>query len=167
MLINLRNNYKLDKEVSTREKRIISKINLEKLPFNVSIDTFCSRYTEMFLDLEPLFKYQEGDYAMKWCFSTEKKMRVFLLIFQANELGKEIYKESISNSLPQYSYKTIAKIIDDGIEKKYFLNLAPRFTESKDSKIRNIRPSEDLVIEFVNWTIEVISTFSTFQKKYK
>ena len=104
---------------------------------------------------------------MKWCFSTEKRMRVFLLIFQANELGKEIYKESISNNLPQYSYKTIAKIIDDGIEKKYFINLAPRFTESKDSKIRNIRPSENLVVEFVNWTIELISTFSAFQRKYK
>ena len=167
MLINLKDNFKLDKEVSTREKRIISKINLKKLPFNVSIDTFCSRYTEMFLDLEPLFKYQKGDYAMKWCFSTEKRMRVFLLIFQANELGKEIYKESISNNLPQYSYKTIAKIIDDGIEKKYCINLAPRFTESKEFKIRNIRPSENLVVEFVNWTIELISTFSAFQRKYK
>ena len=58
---------------------------------------------------------------MKWCLSTEKRMRVFLLIFEANELGEEIYKESISSKLPEYSYKTIAQIIDDGIKKAIIL----------------------------------------------
>ena len=33
---------------------------------------------------------------MKWCLSLVKRMKVFLLVFEANELGKEIYKESIS-----------------------------------------------------------------------
>ena len=37
--------------------------------------------------------------------------------------------------------------------------------DSKDSKIRNIRPSEELVAEFINWTIEVISTLTNFLKK--
>jgi len=31
----------------------------------------------------------------------------------------------------------------------------------------NIRPSEQLVIEFINWNIEVISVVANFQKKYK
>ena len=121
----------------------------------------------MFNDLRPLFKYQEGEYAMKWCLSTEKKMRVFLIIFEANELGKEIYKESVSNYLPEYSYKTIAQIIDDGISKGYFIKLDARTKKKTDLKIRNIRPSEDLVTEFINWTIDILSTAATFQKKYK
>jgi hypothetical protein len=150
-----------------RDQRILSELNLEKLPFKISINNFSARYVEMFLDMKPLFKYQPGDYAMKWCLSTEKKMKVFLIIFEANELGKEIYKENISNQLPEYSYKTVAQIIDQGIDKKYFLKLAPRNQEIKDSKIRNIRPSEGLVVQFMNWNIELISTFAAFQKKYK
>ena len=51
----------------------------------------------MFEDIKPLFKYKIGDYTMKWCLSTEKKMKIFLLIFEANEYGHEIYKESLSN----------------------------------------------------------------------
>jgi len=149
-----------------RDQRILSKVNLKKLPFEITKENFSARYLEMFLDLKPLFKYQEGDYAMKWCLSTEKKMKVFLLIFEANEQGREIYKENISNKLPEYSYKTIAQIIDQGIAKGFFLKLAPRRCEMKDLKIRNIRPSEELVVEFMNWNIDLVSAISSFQKKY-
>ena len=151
---------------SKRVQRILSQVNLKKLPFKISVDNFSSRYLEMFLDLKPLFKYQKGEYAMKWCLSTEKKIKVFLLIFEANEQGTEIYKENISSQLPEYSYKTIAQIIDQGIAKGYFIKLAPRRCEMKDSKIRNIRPSEELVVEFMNWNIDLISTISGFEKKY-
>ena len=151
---------------SKRDQRILSQVNLKKLPFKISVDNFSTRYLEMFLDLKPLFKYQKREYAMKWCLSTEKKIKVFLLIFEANEQGTEIYKESISSQLPEYSYKTIAQIIDQGIAKGYFVKLAPRRCEMKDLKIRNIRPSEELVVEFMNWNIDLISTISGFEKKY-
>ena len=98
-----------------REKRIISKLNLEKLPYNISADNFCNKYVEIFKDLKSLFKYKKGEYAMKWCLSTEKKLKVFLLIFEANELGEQIYKESVSSQLSEYSYKTVASIIDEGL----------------------------------------------------
>ena len=167
MTIKLNKHLSLSEENNKRTKRIISKLNLKKLPFKITEEQFCSSYTEMFKELAPLFKYQSGEYAMKWCLSTEKRMRVFLLIFEANELGEEIYKESISSKLPEYSYKTIAQIIDDGIKKGYFVKLLPRFQQSTDSKIRNIRPSEDLVIEFINWNIDLLSTFSNFSKKFR
>ena len=158
---------KSDNENLKRDQRILSKVKIQKLPFKITTENFSARYLEMFLDLKPLFKYQEGEYAMKWCLSTEKKMKVFLLIFEANELGNEIYKESISSQLPEYSYKTVAQIIDQGIIKEFFMKLPPRNLNTKDSKISNIRPSEKLVVEFVNWSIEIISAFSEFQKKYK
>ena len=87
---------KLSDEDLRREKKITSKLNLKKLPFKVSKENFCSRYAEMFKEMTPLFKYKEEEYAMKWCLSTEKKMKVFLLIFESNQLGKEIYKEKNS-----------------------------------------------------------------------
>ena len=159
-------NFKYSDENFKRDQRILSQINLEKLPFKISIDNFSARYLEMFLDLKPLFKYQPGEYAMKWCLSTEKKMEVFLLIFEANEQGREIYKENISSLMPEYSYKTIAQIVDQGINKGFFVKLSPRRCKMKDSKIRNIRPSEKLVVEFMNWNIDLISTIAGFQKKY-
>ena len=167
MTFKLNNDLSLSIEDTKRAKRIISKLNLKKLPFKITEEQFCSSYTEMFRELTPLFKYEPHEYAMKWCLSTEKRMRVFLLIFEANELGEEIYKESISDKLPEYSYKTIAQIIDDGIKKGYFINLSPRAIKSTDLKIRNIRPSEDLVIEFVNWNIELLAATSSFLRRYK
>jgi len=167
MALKIDKNLELSSQDLQREKRIVARLNLKKLPFSITQENFCDRYIEMFNDLRPLFKYHEGEYAIKWCLSTEKKMRVFLIIFEANELGKEIYKESVSNRLPEYSYKTIAQIIDDGIKKGYFVKLDPRTKTKNDSKIRNIRPSEDLVTEFINWNIDLISQYSKFQNKYK
>ena len=157
----------LEEQNTKRTNRIISKLNLKKLPFKITEEQFCSSYTEMFKELTPLFKYQPHEYAMKWCLSSEKRMRVFLLVFEANEFGKEIYKESISSEIPEYSYKTIAQIIDDGLKRGYFIKLAPRTKISTDAKIRNIRPSEELVIEFINWNIDLLSTFSNFSKKFE
>ena len=167
MTFKLNKDPALSEQDIKRTKRIISKLNLKKIPFKITEEQFCSSYTEMFRELTPLFKYEPHEYAMKWCLSTEKRMRVFLLIFEANELGEEIYKESISSKLPEYSYKTIAQIIDDGLKKGYFIKLAPRTIISSDAKIRNIRPSEELVIEFVNWNIDLLSTFSNFSKKFR
>ena len=167
MVFRTNKNLELTDQDVKREKRIVARLHLEKLPFKITEDNFCSRYIEMFKDMSPLFRYRSGDYALKWCLSTEKKMKVFLLIFESNELGKEIYKESVSNRLPEYSYKTIAQIIDDGMKKGYYLQMVPRAKKQTDLKIRNIRPSEDLVTEFINWTIDILSTAATFQKKYK
>ena len=162
----IKKTFKLSDEDLRRERKITSKLNLKKLPFKVSKENFCSRYAEMFKEMTPLFKYKEEEYAMKWCLSTEKRMKVFLLIFESNQLGKEIYKEKIANKLPEYSYKTVAQIIDEGIDKNFFVNLPPRAYIVKDAKVRNIRPSEDLVIEFINWHIDLISVLSKFQIKY-
>jgi hypothetical protein len=167
MSLKLKKISSYDEQNTKRTNRIISKLNLKKLPFKITEEQFCSSYTEMFKELTPLFKYQPHEYAMKWCLSSEKRMRVFLLVFEANEFGKEIYKESISSEIPEYSYKTIAQIIDDGLKKGYFINLEPRTKISTDAKIRNIRPSEELVIEFINWNIDLLSVFSNFSKRFK
>ena len=165
-MTELKKNFELIDENIKRDQRILSQVNLKKLPFRISVDNYSARYLEMFLDLKPLFKYQPGEYAMKWCLSTEKKMKVFLLIFEANEFGKEIYKENISTKLPEYSYKTVASIIDEGLDKGYYVKLAPQNNMIKNLKIRNIRPSEDLVIDFMNWNIDLISTIAEFKDKY-
>ena len=122
MIVKSKKIFILSDEDLKREKRITSRLRLNKLPFKISKENFCSGYLKIFKEMTPLFKYKEEEYAMKWCLSTEKKMKVFLLIFESNQLGKEIYKEKIANKLPEYSYKTVAQIIDEGIKKNFFVN---------------------------------------------
>jgi len=155
----------LNIESLSREKRIVKRLNLSKLPFKINVNDFCSMYLNMIQDLRECFKYQDDKPGMKWCLSTIKKFKVFLLIFEANEIGDEIYKESLSNKLPEYSYKTIAQIVNEGLEKGFFIKLPPRIKENHDLKIRNIRPSENITVEFINWNIDIVSSLANFTKK--
>jgi len=156
----------LSTEDKKRQKNIISKLNLKKLPFNIPADKMCDLNLEMARHSGVVLKYEEDKSGIKWVFSSIKKYKVFLVIFEANELGTEIYKEKISSKLPEYSYKTIAQIVDEGLSKNIFLKLKARVNESKDLKIRNVRPSEDVIIEFVNWKIELLSSMMKFKKDF-
>jgi len=167
MFVGNKKNFQLRDEDIKREKRIINKLNLTKLPFKIPSEKMCSLNLAMARHSRSILKYQDEEPGIKWCFSSIKKLKVFLVIFEANELGEEIYKERVSSKLPEYSYKTVAQIIDEGISKNFFLKLAPRIKKTKDLKIRNIRPSEDIIVGFVNWKIDLLSSLTDLQKKYK
>jgi serine/threonine protein kinase len=156
----------INNESLLREKRILKRLNLKKLPFEPSMDEFCGMYIEMIADLKDSFTFEDDKPGMQWCVSTIKRFKVFLLIFEANEIGNEIYKELLSTKLPEYSYKTIAQIVDEGLEKGFFIKLPPRIREKHDLKIRNIRPSEDLTVEFINANIDMISSLMKFLGKH-
>ena len=156
----------INNESLLREKRILKRLNLKKLPFEPSMDEFCGMYIEMIADLKDSFTFEDDKPGMQWCLSTIKRFKVFLLIFEANEIGNEIYKELLSTKLPEYSYKTIAQIVDEGLEKGFFIKLPPRIREKHDLKIRNIRPSEDLTVEFINANIDMISSLMKFLGKH-
>ena len=166
MIPNVTKKLNLSAEDLKRQKNIISKLNLAKLPFDIAPDRICDLNLEMARHSRAVLKYQEDKSGIKWIFSSIKKYKVFLVIFEANELGIEIYKEKISSQLPEYSYKTIAQIVDEGVSRKVFLKLKARACQSKDLKIRNVRPSEDLIIEFVNWKIELLSSVMKFKKGF-
>ncbi len=156
----------INNESLLREKRILKRLNLTKLPFESSMDEFCGMYIEMIADLKDSFTFEDDKPGMQWCVSTIKRFKVFLLVFEANEIGNEIYKELLSAKLPGYSYKTIAQIVDEGLEKGFFIKLPPRIREKHDLKIRNIRPSEDLTVEFINANIDMISSLMKFLGKH-
>ena len=164
MASNFTKKINLSTEDLKRQKNIISKLNLAKLPFDISPDRMCALNLEMARHSRSVLKYQENKPSIKWCFSSIKKLKVFLIIFESNELGEEIYKEKISSKLPEYSYKTIAQIVDDGIKKNFFVKLKARGQKNKDLKIRNIRPSEEVIIEFINWKIDLLSSLMKFKK---
>ena len=146
---------------NTRETNIINSIDLKKLPFSVGAKDIFNFTQEVNLNLKKIFSFKKE--SLIWCFSSQKKMKIFFEIFDANENSKSTYKEEIAKKLPEYSYKTIATIIDEGITKGFFINLkSSDISKKNDKKILNIRPSEELVADFINWNIEVICIFNDY-----
>lgn len=140
-----------------RSIRIFSNLKISKLPSHIKEDNYSELGKEILEFLNFVSREHNKSIALKWCFLNIKRTKIFLQIFTANEENREIYKEEISKNIPEYSYKTIAKIIDDGIKKKYFILLTPDGDVSKDGKIKNIRPSEELITDFLNLSIEIIA----------
>ena len=140
-----------------RDKRIFSKLKFEKLPFEISGGEWKTLGSNVSNFIHYVFKLRREKEPLNWCFANIKRIKIFLEIFHANEAGTEIYKEEIAKKIPEYSYKTIAKIIDDGIAKGYYILLDPDGETGNDSKVKNIRPSEELTTDFLNLTIEIIA----------
>ncbi len=144
-------------EHELRANRINSNLKLEKLPLKLkklnskSLGSIISNF------IHHVFVERVKSESLNWCFANIKRGKIFLQIFHANQEGEEIYKEEIAKKLSEYSYKTIAKIIDEGLSKKYFILLAPDGVIGKDAKVKNIRPSEELITDFLNLSLEVIS----------
>ena len=156
----------LSKKDASRERRIIKNLKLDKLPFKIKPENFCDFSINVVKDHRAIFSLKGRLDCTSWCLSSMKRFKVFLIIFEANELGKEVYKEQIANQLPEYSYKTVASIIDAGFKKGYYVKLPPRQSKITDSKIRNIRPSEELTTDFLNWNIDAISTLTNSVNDY-
>ena len=74
-------------------------------------------------------------------------------------LNEDIYKESVIKDLREFSYKTVATIIDESITREYI-----KYTLSDDKKIKKIKllePSEKLIIDLLNWNILRFSKIDT------
>ena len=156
----------MDKQ-KIREERIFSKLALEKLPFKLKKDNFKILGNAISIAFQAIYDDQNKSDQLKWCFSTVKKFKIFLEIFYANERGEEIYKEEIAKKIPEYSYKTISKIIDDGHAKGIYVALKPDGEIGTDAKIKNIRPSEDLMVDFLNWSINILTVLNNTITKNK
>ena len=127
----------MDKQ-DQREDRIYSKLHLEKLPFKLKRENFKSLGNGVSLVFREIYSNQVESQQLKWVFSTVKRFKIFLEIFYANEKGEEIYKEEIAKKVPEYSYKTISKIIDDGHIKGIYVALKPDGESGTDANIKNV-----------------------------
>ena len=154
-----------------RVEEIFKRVNSDKLPFKINPEKLNKLGMDIAEDLNNVLQGINISPALKWCLSTIKKAKVFTLIYQANERGLSIYKEEIAKKLPEYSYKTIATIIDEGSLKGYYVPLEPYENSDRkkisDKKVKNIRPSLDLIVSFYNWNIERIAKVSEIINKHK
>ena len=95
-----------------RIQEIKKNLNLNSLSIKINGSNLGELGIDLANDLSALISDISSSHALKWCLSTIKKSKVFLKIYWANEKGKTMYKEEIAKQLPEYSYKTIATIID-------------------------------------------------------
>ena len=143
-------------EQKLREERINKNLNLNKLPGRLKQKSSRALGAEISNFIHHVFIERAKSQSLNWCFDNIKRVKIFLQIFHANESGAEIYKEEIAKNLSEYSYKTIAKIVDEGLAKGFFVLLSPTDNVGKDGKVKNIRPSEELITDFLNLCIEIL-----------
>ena len=155
------------KNPNNRIAEILKKLHLQKLPFKVDEEKINKLGIDIAKDLSTIFNALNEDPALKWCMSSVKKAKVFTKIYYANEIGSAMYKEELAKQLPEFSYKTIATIVDEGVEKGYYISMDPYIKDVTDKKIKNIRPSLEVIIAFYNWNIERITTVHNQVEKYK
>jgi hypothetical protein len=146
---------------------ISKRINLNDLPFEIKKDRLNELFIDISEDLSLTLKTISKSKKLKWCLSTVKKAKVFTIIYLANENGKSIYKEEIAKLLSEYSYKTVATIIDEGMARGYYVELDPVDKKNSDKKIKNIRPSIDVMLDFYNWNIGRLERASKIIEKFK
>lgn len=150
------------------QKKKIQKVDLSKLPFNTRSIDRKKLGKEISKDLEIMLNYFSECPGLKWCLSTIKKAKVFIIIYQNYISDKKTYKEEISKKLSEYSYKTIANIIDQGVERGYYVLYDPSSSSKRyDKKIKNLRPSQEIIDAFLEWNINRISSTANLLNKYK
>jgi|TARA_B110000438_G_scaffold262052_1_gene273136 hypothetical protein len=157
----------MKKNPNNRIEELLEKIDLQKLPFKVNKEKLNRVGIDIANDLNKILDGLNKVPELKWCMSTVKKAKVFTKIYYANEVGSTMYKEELAKQLPEFSYKTIATIVDEGIAKGYYIPMDPYIKDIKDKKIKNIRPSLEVIIAFYNWNIERIATVYNLVEKYK
>ena len=94
--------------------------------------------------------------SIRWFFKSHKRVRVFSIIMEKYVTNEPIYKESIIKDLREFSYKTIITIIDESITRGYLKN-----TFNNGKKIKLLEPSEELIIDLLNWNILRFSKINT------
>tara|TARA_B110001454_G_scaffold197359_1_gene200790 strand:+ start:737 stop:1207 length:471 start_codon:yes stop_codon:yes gene_type:complete len=104
-----------------------------------------------------------GETCIKWFLKTMKKYQLLLTIMSLYNQNSSTYKEELIKVLNKYSHKTVLKIIDEALAKKYIVY--KKYNNVGDNKKKLIEPSAELLIAYINWNIKHISNYSNAIKK--
>ena len=83
------------------------------------------------------------------------KWKLLIEIISKSSKGEIVYKEQLAKVI-NCSHKTLTKYIDECIEGGFFVYLNPVNKTVLDKRIINIRPSEEVIVAFINYSIEKI-----------
>ena len=83
--------------------------------------------------------------------STNQKWKLLNLIFYFSTKGESFYKAKCMKYL-KMSARNFDAIIKEAIDRGFFIYLSP-YNATINSKIRNIRPSEKLIVEYIRYNV--------------
>ena len=66
------------KEQEIREKRILSRLNLDKLPYKIENNTFKTLGAEVSTFIHYVFSMRQKSESLNWCFANIKRVKIFL-----------------------------------------------------------------------------------------
>lgn len=158
-------NLRVSKEELTRYHKIGARLNLKLIgaehikeektmhkAFNLSKDFSLLGLSQ--------YKHFTSNKILKY-FHGQQKWELLLRVMNSSASGEIVYKEKLSKKL-NCSQKTLTKYIDECIDAGFFVYLDPVANKIRDKRIINIRPSEDLAVEFINYKIEKIQGYLKF-----
>ena len=109
----------------------------------------------IYLKKHPLLKYF-STYQWRW-------MLLHHVIYSSAK-GSAMYSQRLSK-LMHISKKTIDVTIKECLEAGYFIEMKPHKSQIC-KKIKNIRPSEELMIAYVNWQLSRLKKGDHTKRKY-
>ena len=83
--------------------------------------------------------------------TTNQKWKLLNLIFYFSTKGESFYKAKCMKYL-KMSARNFDAIIKEAIDRGFFIYLSP-YNATINSKIRNIRPSEKLIVEYIRYNV--------------
>ena len=156
-------NLRVSKEELKRYENISNKLNLKLINAEKKKENMHETYN-LSKDFSSLglsqYKHFTENKILKY-FCGMQKWELLLRVIHSSALGEVVYKEKLSKKL-NCSQKTLTKYIDECIDAGFFVYLNPTGTKITDKRIINIRPSEDLAVEFINYKIETIQGYLKF-----
>ena len=111
-----------------------------------------------------LYDHYKNSKTLKY-FSGMEKWNLLLEVVRCSSTGEIVYKEKLAKKL-RCSHKTLTKYINEALEGGLFIMLNPISGVIKDKRIVNIRPSEDLIIDFVNYSVQNVVKTLNFVKNH-
>jgi hypothetical protein len=89
---------------------------------------------------------------LSFFYENRDKWALLNQIFLLSNLGKASYKELLSKKI-NVSDKTLQKYIAQGLKAGLLVKMKPFLDVSTDGRIKNIRPSEEVIIAYSQWCI--------------
>ena len=103
---------------------------------------------------EQIFNLKQSSNCSQLSFfsTTNQKWKLLNLIFYFSTKGESFYKAKCMKYL-KISARTFDAIIKEAVDRGSFIYLAP-YNAPINSKIRNIRPSEKLCVEYIRYHVQ-------------
>ena len=93
-----------------------------------------------------------NEYKALRTFNTHLKHELLSYVIYSSASGTLMYKEKLAKKVHS-SHKTVQKIIDELVADGAFIEMPPHTVKNNDDRIINLRPSVEVVVAFIDYSL--------------